>query len=174
MENLDLLILRSRCPSIYLEVTWERTRRQTASSLADFICNKPSFSIMDCQGFFCKGWGRSQSQNVLFWEQWEQLKSEIASRKKPGESQSKPVISLINFSSLKHKPDMYITHKDKCGLGLLCFVIFNLVNGYLQSLHDNGKYKVYVDEKQSAICCYYPKQSVQCTYWGWKSFIRNW
>lgn len=35
------------------------------------------------------------------------------------------------------------------------------------------KYKVCMDEKQSAMCCYYPKQSVRCTYCCFKSLIPN-
>lgn len=99
-------------------------------------CNKPTFSIMNWQGF-CGGWGRSQSQNEPFWEKRERLKSGIASRKKPRESQSKPVISLINCSCLKHKPDVYVIHKEKCGLGLLYF-FFYPHQQYLQSLSSNS------------------------------------
>lgn len=65
------------------------------------------------------------------------LKSGIASRKKPEEPQSKPVIGLVNFSCHKHKPDTYIINKEKCGLGLLYF--FKRFKRYLQSLCTNGK-----------------------------------
>lgn len=43
-----------------------------------------------------------------------------------------------------------------------CFILFVLTvsSDIYKTFITMEKYKVYVDEKQSAGCCYYPKQSV--------------